>query len=375
MKKRIILLTIAGTFLIGIPSWGESVNDLKTKLTQKKVVIDKKKKELSVVKKEKKLISSEIEALDRQIDSANNSIYKLRQQINSLDYSIEEKEAQIKQAEVKMKKLDEMLKARVTALYKNGDVTYLDMILDSNGISDFFSRYYFVKTVLEHDKKLFEETAHTKAIIEEAKKELEANKAARERARNYSLLAKRNLDNFRGARNGYLQRLSSKQKDIEEAIDAELRESERLTEKIKKMQTGSKKVYTGGAFLSPLGGSIKITSEFGLRMHPILHKKKMHTGVDIKAKRGQDIFAVSSGTVIMADLFGGYGKTVIIDHGSGKSSLYAHASKLCVKEGKEVKAGEKIAEVGSTGLSTGPHLHFEVRENGTPVNPLNYISE
>lgn len=375
--KKIFTITLTSLMIIAccFPSWGETVKDLNSQLEKNSKSINNKMKQLNVVKKEKKEISHEIEVLDRQIDSARITIDELKKQISNYNQSIEEKEAQIKQAEEKMKNLDEMLKARLVALYKNGESSYLDIILDSDNFSDFFARYHFVKSILEQDKELINSTAETKELLQQAKTAVEKQKASREIAKDSRVTTKKNLDTFRGNRSSYLRQLTSKQKNLEAAIDEELKESERLKEKISRIQKDSKKVYSGGAFLWPINGSSKVSSYFGMRMHPMLKKKKMHTGVDISASSGTDIVAVSGGTVIMADWYGGYGKTVIIDHGSGKSTLYAHASKILVSEGAEVKAGKKIAEVGSTGLSTGPHLHFEVRLKGTPVDPLSYVSK
>lgn len=374
-KKFTAIMTALLVIAFCLPSWGENLTDLNKQLKKSSSNINNKKKQLNVVKSQKKEISHEIEVLDRQIDSARITIEDLKKQISDYNQTIEQKERQINDAEEKMKSLEKIMEARLVALYKNGESTYLDIILDSESFSDFFARYNFVKSILEQDKELFESTAETKKVIQEAKASLEVQKKAREAARNSNISAKRNLDKYRGNRNLYLRKLTDKQKDLEAAIDEEIRESERLKDKISSLQKGSKKVYKGGAFLWPVEGSSSVNSYFGMRKHPILLKMKMHTGVDISARKGQSIVAVSGGTVIMADWFGGYGKTVIIDHGSKKSTLYAHASKILVSEGEEVKAGQKIMEAGDTGLATGPHLHFEVRENGNPVNPLNYISK
>lgn len=375
MKKLILFLLIAVMLSWTVPSWGETVKELKTKLQQSSENINNKKEQLDKVKDQKESIGKDIDKLDRQIDSTNTAIEELHKQIFSLDGSIEQKEEALKIAEEKMKELDELLETRIVALYKNGQTSYLELLLDANSISDFFARYQVVENILQYDKDLLNSTAKNKELIDQTKLSLERQKKEREEAKDSKLNTKKELDTFKGNKNVFLRTLNSKQRSIEAAIDEELRESEQIQESIKKIQNGSKRVYSGAGFQWPIDGSSRISSSFGYRMHPILKKKKLHTGIDIAAAYGTSIIAASSGTVISADWRGGYGKTVIIYHGSGKSTLYAHASRMLVAEGQEIKKGQKIAEVGSTGLSTGPHLHFEVRENGTPVDPLKYVSK
>jgi murein DD-endopeptidase MepM/ murein hydrolase activator NlpD len=130
--------------------------------------------------------------------------------------------------------------------------------------------------------------------------------------------------------------------------------------------------YIGGNMKWPTPGYTNVVSPYGRRLHPILKKYKMHTGIDIDAPSGASIIAANSGTIIIAGWRSGYGNTVVIDHGGGITTLYAHCSKILVKVGDHVAAGKVIAKVGSTGLSTGAHLHFEIRVNGDTVDPLKF---
>ena len=145
-----------------------------------------------------------------------------------------------------------------------------------------------------------------------------------------------------------------------------------LTAEIVKLMDKSSP-FVGGEFAWPCPSSHYITSSFGNRLHPILKTWKYHTGVDIGASSGKDILAAASGKVLMATTYGGYGNCVMIDHGGGIVTLYGHASRLCVSNGAVVKRGDVIAKVGSTGRSTGPHLHFEVRKDGAYVDPMSYF--
>ncbi|NND02943.1 MAG: peptidoglycan DD-metalloendopeptidase family protein [Acidimicrobiia bacterium] len=157
--------------------------------------------------------------------------------------------------------------------------------------------------------------------------------------------------------------------DFETEIDGLEREQDRLQDLIKEASGGGGS--SPGQLVRPVPGAI--TSPFGPRLHPILGYTRMHTGVDMTAPLGQDIRAGAAGTVILAETYGGYGLTVIVDHGGGMTTLYAHQSRLFVSRGEKVTAGEVVGEAGSTGLATGPHLHFEVRLDGTPVDPADYL--
>ena len=157
---------------------------------------------------------------------------------------------------------------------------------------------------------------------------------------------------------------------LEKQEDSLIADSNAIEKQIVSLQSNGK--YTGGSMGWPVPGYTKF-SKYGMRMHPILKKKKLHTGIDIGCKTGDKIVASNDGTVIFSGVKGGYGNAVIIDHGGKISTLYGHNSKLLVKVGDKVKKGEQIAKAGSTGLSTGPHCHFEVRVNGKPVDPAPYL--
>lgn len=152
-------------------------------------------------------------------------------------------------------------------------------------------------------------------------------------------------------------------------------ESNRVAAEIRRLQEAQRNrtLSRGGKMLWPTPGYSRITSDYGMRVHPILKTKRMHTGIDIAAPMGAKVVAALDGGVIYVGWNGAYGRTVIVDHGSGISTMYPHLSKSLVKVGQEVRAGQKIAEVGSTGWSTGPHIHFEVRKNGDPINPWPYL--
>jgi len=185
------------------------------------------------------------------------------------------------------------------------------------------------------------------------------------------------LNSKKSKKDNYIKELDKDAKKLEKLIDQELAESRALEAQIKALQgggSGSTVNYSNTQFLWPSAASKRITSKYGNRLHPVLKVYKLHTGIDIGAGSGTNILASNSGKVIKAQYNSAYGNMIIIDHGGGMSTLYAHASKLLVSVGQTVNRGDVIAKVGSTGYSTGPHLHFEVRKNGSPVDPMPYIS-
>lgn len=262
-------------------------------------------------------------------------------------------------------------------MYESGNISMVDVLLGADSISDFLSKYYMMNEVSNFDNNLLnkmniqkEEIAKLKSCLEEKKGMLEKNRND-VRTKNTELASSKKVLSTKNTE------LENDKKALEESIDAILEESQKLTAEIIKLQGTSK--YAGGEMAWPLPGFSTITSSYGMRMHPTLKVYKLHTGVDISGANsyGKAIVAANSGKVIAAKYNVAYGNMIIIDHGGGITTLYGHASKLVVKTGDIVTRGQIIAYVGTTGYSTGPHLHFEVRKtvNGQvqTVDPMKYI--
>ena len=184
------------------------------------------------------------------------------------------------------------------------------------------------------------------------------------------------LSNTKVLRKNYMLKLSQEEQDLQAKIDEYNNQVNQIEEEIKKLAVTASfgEDYRGGTMQWPIYGHYTITSNYGMRTHPITGVYKLHTGVDISATIGSDFTAIADGIVVKAEYNGAYGNMVIIDHGGGVQTLYAHGSQIIAQVGQEVKAGDIVLKVGSTGYSTGPHAHFEVRINGSPVNPLDYVS-
>lgn len=315
--------------------------------------------DLSDVKQEQDELSKQMSDIEQDVKDVKAKVDDLTAKINESAQEIAETEDKIEKKEKEMKKQEKNLNARLKVMYKSGSLGFIDVLLGSGSISEFVSNVEIIKRIYENDVEVLE-------TLEREQKELEATKAELKKKRASLASQKEEL----AAEKADLEEKKAALKKEEDALKAE---ADRLTSEIKKLTDQNSK-YVGGEFTWPCPASTYITSSFGNRLHPILNTWIYHTGVDIGCSSGKDILAAASGTVIMASWYGGYGNCVMIDHGGGIVTLYGHASELCVSDGQSVSRGQVIAKVGSTGRSTGPHLHFEVRKNGEYVNPMSYFN-
>ncbi|KGG80243.1 peptidase M23 [Caloranaerobacter azorensis H53214] len=360
----IIILLINVSFVYG------SSEDRK-KLQELNKGLEKIREELKQNKNEYSRVSKEIKRLDNQIDKADRELQEVENQLKELNANIEITKNELLQAENNIKAKNDVLNSRLRVIYKNGTVGYLEVLLESKSISDFFSRLDMVKRIIDHDVKMLKYMKEQRDIILTKKKTLENQfnmvknvKRKMQEKKNQLLVATR-------AKESMMKELEKNIKELEKQEDEMIEISKKLEEKIRREQIAAK--YAGGKMLWPAPGYYRITSYFGYRMHPIFKKRKFHTGIDIAVPLGGRIVAANEGVVQYAGWLGGYGKAVWIDHGGGISTLYAHNSRLLVKKGQNVKKGQVISRAGSTGYSTGPHLHFEVRRNGKVVDPLPWV--
>ncbi len=317
--------------------------------------------------------------LTQEIKELDNKIYNAQVEINELNKEINNTKEQINQALERLAaKQDEVdiqnthLNERLRAMYKNGNAGMFSVLLGSKSMSDLLTNMDMVQRIYDSDNTLlatlqdqYDAIDAEKRTLQELKDklvgqqdEVKAKKAALE-ADQRSVEAKRS-------------EVEKNNAELTSQIDEFNKAAKALEAEIVKLQ--SEKAYIGGGMIWPSASSRRITSPYGNRLHPILKVYKFHSGIDIGASYGTNILAANSGTVIKAGYNSSYGYMVMIDHGGGIVTLYAHSSKLLVSTGDVVKKGQTIALIGSTGMSTGPHLHFEVRVNGVFKNPLDYVS-
>lgn len=378
MKKKCIAISIIVVILCTIYGITYAVNmdDLqkeKERITQELNETNKGLEDLQVE------ITEALEAINKieaQIIEGETKLQETEDEISKLEKEIKQAKEKLKYIQKDYNAQKEALENRLVALYEMGQTTYLDVLLNSKNITDFISRYYLIGEIAEYDNDLLETIEREKNKIEEISKQLSEKNETLKTAKNMQEKTLIALENAKTIKNSYAAELTEEelntQKQIEEYnskldnIDAQMA--------ILAMVDGNSE-YIGGEFLWPIPGYTIITSPFGMRFHPILHYYRSHNGIDIGAKTGAPVIAANSGTVITASYVGSYGNVVMIDHGGGIVSNYGHGSKILVKVGQVVEKGEVIMEAGSTGLSTGPHLHFEIKVNGKFVNPLPYVTK
>ena len=326
--------------------------------------------ELSENLQEVQLLDSQIEEAKKEIDESNSKIEKLNQKNVSL-------EARLKVITEKFNKQKTLLESRLIAMYEAGEVEYLDVILSSADLSEFLSNYLLIDEIVTNDNNFLNDIKEKKQIIEMAKENLEDNLQKLRIIKSSQERNSKILENIQKIRQKYIEKLTEQEKQIQTQIDTYKLEFQKVNKEILDiaLSDGLLDNYVGGALTWPVPGYSTITSNFGMRVHPITGFYSLHTGVDIGAPMGSDFVAANDGVVTKAYFNPAYGNMVMIDHGGGISTLYAHGSEILVDVGQLVKKNEPVLKVGSTGYSTGPHAHFEVRLNGEVTDPIDFITK
>ncbi len=352
-----------------------NLTDLQTQQQDLQDQIQQSNEELEEVQSQLSENLQQIEKLDERIRESENQIEELDEQVKSLQEEIASIQSQLDVAEANYEKQKDIMEKRLVAIYEAGDTKYLDVLLKSSNISEFLSNYYLITEIASVDKDLLDEVESEKKEIELAKQKLEKNQQSLATALQTQTKTATVLQNTKALRENYISRLSDEEKAKQAQIDEMTQQYEAVNNQILELaKQGLDTAYIGGVLAWPVPGYTKITSNYGMRVHPITGQYKLHTGVDISAPMGANFVAANDGIVTKAEYNTAYGKMVMIDHGGGISTLYAHGSEILVTVGQTVKKNEAILKVGSTGYSTGPHAHFEVRINGVVTNPIPYIT-
>ena len=340
------------------------------------------------LEKSKNDLSKYVEELDANLVSIENKIAELKQLIEDKENEIADTEKKLEEAQKIEQEQYEAMKVRIKFMYEKSDDFYLETLFSADSFGDILNKADYIEQLSAYDREKLDEYALNSQMIQLFKEELEAEKEILDEAKAGVVAEQAALESLIGEKEqqitAYQSDINNKEaaiKEYEEDIAAQnavisALEKAVAEEKAKLLaENGSVITYDGGVFAWPAPAYTRVSSDYGNRMHPTLGVEKFHNGIDLAAPTGSAILAAYNGKVVAADYNASMGNYVMIDHGNDLYTIYMHASALYVSRGETVAKGQQIAAVGSTGRSTGPHLHFGVRLNGSYVSPWNYLSQ
>lgn len=400
MKKRFtgIMLSLLIS-LSAVNAQAESVSSLKNKSSAFKNQISQAQQQLNQTNAKKQTAQSEVNQLDKELASVQAELNQLNSRLSETSSRLKQKQDELEEAKQVKEEQYDSLKKRIRVMYEYGDSGYLEVILGADSFSDFLTRIEYANRFMTHDKELLAQYVEAERIINENVIEIANDKKTIEDLKSQQVTKQQELDAKIIQKTAIVKQLDSNAAtyeaqiaDLEQQdknVQALIQKAQKAAEEAQKAAQAAQrsttisnsasagKVYNsdGRKFQYPVPAyqGYSPNSGYGYRGSPISGRQEFHTGVDLKATLNTDIVAAESGTVIYAGWRGGYGKCVIIDHGGGYSTLYAHNNVLYASVGQQVSRGQVIAGAGTTGYSTGVHSHFEVRINGQHTNPTGYI--
>ncbi|WP_128896806.1 murein hydrolase activator EnvC family protein [Longirhabdus pacifica] len=394
MKRRwgsVILVVLMLTVVVQNPAFSEKtyqdiINEIK-ELEQQQEGIEESKQQaderIEQLKLEIAQTREKLQQLDGEISQKEKQLDELLASITNTEAELAQTEKERQEAEERIRIRDEKLKSRLRMTYMNGNVSYIDVLFSSSSFNDFLDRVNNMKLIVEQDKETLEQNRKDEALIVLKKLDIEVLLAKLEADKSSVQAIKADLENTRTEQQSVLAEQRQEEEfhehiseEQEQALLALADETDKLYEEKRKIEAERQKnneyIAGSGILGIPLpAGQYVITSEFGPRN---FRGSEMHRGLDFGASAGTPIYAADNGTVVVAGWYSSYGNCVIVSHGNGLKTLYAHMSSISVSVGDNVEKGNTLGGVGTTGDSTGNHLHFEVIENNVKVNPRNYIS-
>ena len=357
----------------------DEISNAKKEREQLKKSLNDVKKMVSKLEKSKTSLKNYVKELDSQLAEVETKIQELKDLITAKEAEIEQTKKELEEAIATENKQYEEMKIRIKFMYEKGNQFYLDMMLGAESFGDMLNKAQYVESISAYDRQKLEEFQLSRELIEVCKQELEEEEAMLREAKAAVEQEQANLEVLIDTKEKEITAYESDIKTQEQAIkeyEEYIREQDEtiaaLEKALKEMQ-GSNLKYDGGMFKWPAPSYTRVTSDYGWRIHPTLGVNKFHNGVDMAAPGGSPILAAYDGTVAAAGYSSTMGNYIYLNHGSGLVTIYMHASALYVSAGQNVSKGDKIAAVGTTGRSTGNHLHFGVRLNGAYVSPWNYL--
>lgn len=401
--KKIIALFLCAVVLTAIPSTSyaitysditsDTIREKEDKIAAaetEKAQLEQELSNMETIKakleKEKKNLTNYVAELDKQLEALEARIEELNGLIAEKEVEIAEVEIELQEAIETEEAQYEAMKLRIQFMYEQGETNYLAMLMSAENFSDMLNKADYIEQLSAYDRQKLDEYVAITEYVTLCKEELEAQKSVLDTAKadvvteqeNISALIVEKQEMIDAYQSNILTQEAAIQ-EYEDDLQIQLEiisqlEADILAEKKEiLLENGIVITYNGGKLTWPCPSYTRISSPFGWRIHPTLGVNKFHNGVDMAAPKGTDILAAYSGEVVAATYNSSMGNYVMMNHGNGFYTIYMHASKLCVSPGDIIIEGEKIAEVGSTGRSTGPHLHFGIRKDGEYVDPMDYL--
>ena len=370
LKKIITIFLILIMLLVPLTVNASKISEYQEKQEQAE-------ENLEEVQEEKSVVMKEIQTLSDSIADNEDKLYRINAELVKLNREIKQLKEDLEETQKKFTEQEEALKTKIVMDYEMGEVTYLDVLLNSNGILDFISNYYMISEVLEKDNELLEEIEQQKVKIENDKKDLEEKQKEVKTQKSEQEKINVVLSNQKTQKQNKISSLSQEEKDLQEKIDKYDELIKQEERKASQIASGSSGAYVGGDKVWPCVGYYNITSGYGQRNTGIPGASTNHKGIDIGCPTGTPIVSVLNGKVIFTGYNAYRGYYIMVDHGGGVVTLYQHckANSYKVSVGDSVKAGQTIILSGSTGIGSGPHLHFEVLINGSNVNPQTWLKQ
>jgi len=395
MKKKVVVVILAlAIMLSSIPIMASDIRDLRQQYDEAAAAAEETAAELAATREEMDLIHQTILELDERLMSATDDLLSIDYALSITQIALELVEDEWTQAQMDLELQHEAVRARLREIQEQGTTGLLSVVFQATSLRDFLLRMEFVNNIARRDQEMVARLEDTEARVAQMQETYSRHLSSVEALLYQQEEYIRILEGMEAEQLAFFEDLVADEERYEamlafereqaaimyaqwsSAYQAEVarRTAERLARERAQREAQLVAMNNlGGVFAWPVPSSSRITSGYGYRNHPTRRRREFHTGIDIGAQHGQYIRAAAGGVVILSGWHGGFGNTVIIDHGAGVHTLYGHNSRNLVAVGDVVRAGQNIARIGSTGISTGPHLHFEVRENGRHVNPGRYL--
>lgn len=341
--------------------------------------ISETQKKAEELEKKKKDAEKEKQSLEKQLESIVSEMEETKTKIEEKETEISAKEEELIQAKVDENDQYESMKKRIKYMYENGNAQFVEILCESKNIGEFLNNAEYITTISEYDRNMLVEFQAVVKDVEEQEAALQAEYDELETMQNDLITKQDNVTELMESKDAEIEQISSDLGDTKDKL-SELQAAAAAAERKQQEKNsgysnnaGASVITGNGTFTHPCPGYTYISSEFGYREQPIAGASTNHKGMDFAAPAGTPIYAAASGTVTSASYSGNAGNMIVINHGNGLQTYYMHCNSMYVRAGQTVSKGQNIGAVGSTGNSSGPHLHFQVMQNGTPVNPRNYL--